>query len=194
MSILTRPKRAPESNVVAINDPSGQPASVSADNPMPNALRNFQGQRFEVNLVIDTNAYASGDVLSDRVAVALAAAIPDGETVIRGEIIGITLLDKDDVGGLLDLVFIDADVALGTINSAPSISDTDAERILAVIPVNTYTDVGGSRVARPLFDPIPFQVSTVNLYVAAISRDSKTYASASSLRVKLLIRLDNVTP
>lgn len=154
-------------------------------------LRNFNVKRVEANLVIDTSAYADGDVLSDRVAFALADYLPSTGK-LRGEIVGAVVLDKDDEGGLLNLVFLDADVALGTINAAPSITDTDAERVLAVVPVTSYDDLGGCRVARPSFDPIPFELSTVNLYVAAISKDTKTYTAASDIRVKLFVRLHNV--
>ncbi len=155
------------------------------------SLRNFQAKKYEVNLVVDTAAYASGDLLSDRVAV-LLASLPGGAPV-RGEIIGITLLDKDDEGALLDLVFLDANVTLGTINAAPSITDANSEKIVAIVPVTSYTDVGGAKVARPSFDPIPFESADGYLYVGAINgTGTQTYTAASDLRLKLMVRLHNV--
>lgn len=152
-------------------------------------LGNFRARKYEVNLVIDTAAYASGDLLSDRVAIDLTGK---GEPV-SGEVVGFTLLDKDDEGGLLDIVFLDSNVSLGTINAAPSISDTNAQQLIApAVPVSSYTDMGGCQIAGPSFDPIPFETATGILYVAAISRDTKTYTAASDLRLKVMIRLHNV--
>ena len=156
-------------------------------------IGNFRPKKYEANLVIDTAAYASGDVLSDFVAIPLAPVIT-GDPPIRGVVTQITLLDKDDEGGLLDLVFADAAVSLGTINDPPNISDTNAQQIVGAVSVLSYVDFGGARVARPDFEPIEFEVSDGILRVGAISRDTKTYTGASDLRVKLMIRLDNVNP
>jgi hypothetical protein len=159
---------------------------------MNHALSNFQGKKYEVNLVIDTAAYGTGEVLSDRVEIVLSPALPGGLPV-RGEIIGLTLLDKDDEGAQLDLVVLDANVSLGTINSAPNISDTDAQAVVAVIPVTSYSDLGGCKVARPSFDPVPFETATGKIYIGAINgAGTPTYASASDLRIKASIRLHNV--
>jgi hypothetical protein len=156
-------------------------------------LTNFQAKKYEVDLVVDTAAYTAGDVLSDRVAVALVSKLA-GARPVRGEITGITLLDKDDEGVALDLVVLDADVTIGTINGAPSISDANAEKIVAVVPVATtdYDDVGGSKVARPSFDPIPFESADGNLYIGAINgAGTPTFTAATDLRLKLMVRLDN---
>lgn len=156
-------------------------------------LNNFQAKRYEVDLVIDTSQYASGDVLSDRVAVELVSEdTAEALGVIRGEILGAVLLDKDDEGGALDLVFLDADVSLGTVNNAVSITDTNAERVLGIVPVTSYEDLGGCKLARPDFAPIYFEVAEGKLYVGAISKDTKTYTAAPDLRVKLFVRLHNV--
>jgi hypothetical protein len=160
----------------------------------PLMLGNFRSRKYEANLVIDTSAYGDGDVLSDRVAITLdAKAAADGRPV-SGTITQITLLDKDDEGAALDLVILDADVSLGTINGAPNISDTNAQQIVRVVPVATtnYTDVVGAKVAFPSFDPIDFEVAAGVLYIGAISRGTPTYTAASDLRVKLQISLHNV--
>lgn len=152
---------------------------------------NFQVKRFDVTLVVDTSVYASGDVLSDKVAVNLGMLV--GSKPIRGRIVQMTVTDRADQGGLLDLVVLDADKSLGTINVAPSISDDDASAVLAVVPVTSYADLGGVQTARPSFDPIYFESDpTGKIYLAAISRDAKTYAAASDVRVRLMVELHNV--
>lgn len=154
----------------------------------PINIANFRARKYEVNLVIDTAAYGDGDVLSDRVAITL----DPGLGPVSGTLTGLTLLDKDDEGGLLDLVVLDADVSLGTINGAPNISDDNMQQVVAVIPVVSYSDLGGAKVARPSFDPIDFEVAAGKLYIGAISKDTKTYTAASDLRVKATIRLHNL--
>jgi hypothetical protein len=155
-------------------------------------VANFRSRTFEVNLVVDTSIYASGDVLSDRVAITLDANAVTESKKLSGTITGITLLDKADQGSLLDLVVLDADVSLGTINVAPTITDTNAERVVAIVPVTNYTDLGGNQVARPSFDPIDFETSTGKVYLGAICRGTPTYGAASDLRAKISIQLHNI--
>jgi hypothetical protein len=153
-------------------------------------IRNFQLLKVEQNLVLDTVIYATGDVLAATAVIDLGAHLPSVPR--RGLIAGVTVLDKDDTGAAFDLVFLDGNVALGTVNNPPTITDADAEKILAVIPVGTFVDVGGAQVARPIFDPIPFALHAgASLAIAAISRGTGTY-TAAGIRVKLLIRVENV--
>ena len=153
-------------------------------------IRNFQLIKVEQNLALDTLIYATGDVLADTAVINLGAHLPTIPR--RGLIEGVTVLDRDDTGAAFDLVFLDANVPLGTVNNPPTITDAAAEDIIAVIPVGTFVDVGGAQVARPIFDPIPFALDPgASLAIAAISRGTGTY-TAAGIRVKLLIRVENV--
>lgn len=157
------------------------------------AIANFRSRNYEANLVVDTAIYASGDLLSDRVAITLDAAAVAAGKPVSGTITGITVLDKDDEGALMDLVILDADVSLGTINAAPSISDTNAQQVVAIVPVSSFYDLGGNRIGRPIFDPIDFESASGKLYIGAINgTGTPTYSTASDVRVKLLIALHNV--
>lgn len=152
-------------------------------------IANFRSRKYEVDLVIDTSAYGASDLLSDIVAITLD---PSGKAV-SGTIRGITLLDKDDEGALLDLVILDDNKSLGTINSAPNISDANAQAVVAVVPITSYSDLGGAKVARPSFDPIDFEVAAGVLYIGAVNgAGTPTYTAASDLRLKLMIQLHNV--
>jgi hypothetical protein len=168
----------------------GTPRPASPTYPLPATMGNFQLTTVEVDLSLDTSAYADGDVLADTQAVVLSSSPPSAG--MRGEVIGCTVLDKDDNAGAFDLVFLDDNVSLGTENAAPSISDTDAEKVIAIERVSSYTDLGGADVARPDFPPIPFKVAAGTLYVGAISRDTKTY-TAAGLRLKLAVRFHNAS-
>lgn len=152
-------------------------------------IRNFQNHIAKVALSLDTNAYSAGDVLADTQVLALP--VPASGLGRRGRVLQLTVLDKDDVGGLIDLVFLRGNVSLGTENSAPSISDTDAEQILRIVPVTSYTDLGGNQIAAPDFAPVEFVVDGQALYIGAIARSDQTH-TADGIVVTAIIQLDDV--
>ena len=82
---------------------------------------------------------------------------------------------------------------LASVSPLGESEDANAEKIVAIVPINSYSDIGGSKVARPSFDPIDFEVSGGTLYIGAINGSgTPTYTAASDLRVKLTISLHNV--
>jgi len=157
-------------------------------------INNFQTCLVERLLTLDTVAYASGDVLFDTLALVLNSKDPFVPR--RGRVRQITLIDTDAAKGLLDLVFFTANVPLGTVNAAVSLTDAAAANVIAVVSVNAYTDLlaAGNAVARPSFDAIEFNLTDANpvsLFVAGISRDAKTY-TANGLRLRAVVEIDNI--
>jgi hypothetical protein len=137
-----------------------------------------------VTLSLDTNAYADGDVLAATQIVTNCFRIVNGFGVIDS----ITVLDEDDQGIGFDLVFFDANTALGTENSAPDISDANARTILGWVRVSAadFIDLGGSRLATltGLSLAVKSVVDTDDMYVAAISRGAGTY-SATGIQLRI---------
>lgn len=148
------------------------------------------GQRtvIEVTLSLDTNQYADGDVLAATQEI--ANAVRGAGT---GVIESVVLLDKDDQGAALDLVFLRSNVAIGTENEAVSISDANADEIVGVIEVaaGDYVDLVGSQIVAKNNLGLTFQAvaSATSLYVAAISRGTGTY-TASGVTLKIGIVAD----
>jgi hypothetical protein len=138
----------------------------------------------DVTLSLDTSAYASGDVLAATQEVANAVAANGGKAVLHS----VTVLDKDDQGQALDLVFLRTNVSLGTENAAVSITDADAEEILGVVQVTAgdYLDFGANRVATMPSVGLVLEAgaASTSLYLAAVSKGTGTY-SASGIVVKL---------
>lgn len=134
--------------------------------------------------VIDTAIYAAGDVLFDTTI--LAGIIP----VIGGaaELRSVEILDEDDQGIALDLVFFDSLVSLGTINGAPAITDANGRSALGCVSIATgdYIDLGGCRVATKLNLGLILQAAAAsqNLYVAGITRGGTPTYTASGLKFK----------
>lgn len=157
---------------------------------MQSRLRNFQTVEIDTQLVTDTAIYATGDVLVATVAIPVIQAIPAG--AVRANIVQVALIDKDAQSGLMDIVFFDQNVSLGTINAPISISDANAQALVQSVPVTTYTTLTAGGVSSAnivLATPIFFQTmpGSPNLFVGIISRDAKTY-TASGLFLRLSIQ------
>lgn len=143
----------------------------------------------DVTFTTDTAAYAAGDVLADTQEITNAFRVAGDSAIVYS----MEFQDKADQGAAFDVVFFRASVSLGTENSAPDISDSDAESILGIIPVSTakYKDLGGCRIATlPAADCGLGVCSTDgnSLFVGLISQGTGTYAATSLLGKITLLR------
>lgn len=140
----------------------------------------------EVSLSLDTNAYASGDVLAATQEIASALRLSGGSGLLHS----IMVLDKDDQAQALDLVFLNANGSIGTENSAVSVTDAVADTILGIVEVaaGDYVDLVNSQLAVKTNVGIVLKVASgTSLYVAAISRGTGTYtASGVTLKVGII--------
>lgn len=154
--------------------------AISSSNPLP--VQTGEGASIvQVTLSLDTSAYADGDVLAATQEVASAAATSGGTCVLQG----VTVLDKDDQGEEMDVYVLSANVAMGTENAAASITDANAAKIQAIIPVYGvhYFDAGGCQLAS--LTPGDAGIGAVlspdtgtSLYVAVVSRGTGTYTAS----------------
>lgn len=128
---------------------------------------------------LDTSAYANGDVIAATQELPDAVKMLDGGAMIES----LTVIDKDDNGQVFDVWIMDSNVAMGTENSAPNISDANAAYILGKIPVAAadYVDLGGAKVAslRNVGLPIKPADGTSSIYVAIVNgTGTPTYTAA----------------
>ena len=143
----------------------------------------------EVTLSLDTSAYADGDVLADTQDLSLQPSQQDRNYVLHSAVV----LDKDDQGVALDLVFLRENKTLGTENAAVSISDADAAEIVGVVEVvaGDYVDLTGSQVAqRSALSIVVSPSSATSLFMGVISRGAGTY-TASGIVVKVGFLLED---
>lgn len=138
---------------------------------------------FDVTLSTDTSAYADGDTFADTQLV--SATFFEASGADR-TLLNVVVLDKADQGFGIDLFFLDTNVALGTENAAPSITDTNAESIVGFVRISSgdWIDVGGARIAVINNISQVLRSTTQNLYIAAVVRGAGTYG-ASDVIVKL---------
>ncbi len=114
-------------------------------------IENFRTVIVDFVPTLDTSSYAVGDVLFDRALLDVGNYANPGQNAlqrIRGRILSVGVLDKDDLGVAMDLYFLKADVSLGTVNAAPSITDTNAENIVGFVTATASKDLGGCRLGR----------------------------------------------
>lgn len=127
---------------------------------------------------LDTVAYASGDVLFNPVALTNAARVNGGALILQS----LTILDKDDQGAAMDLFMSQANNNLGTINTAPNISDTNAENLHYVgqIAATDWIDLGGCRVAtlRNIGLQVEAAAGSRDVFLCAITRGTPTHTAA----------------
>lgn len=157
------------------------PRSIQNSMPIYAAETNV----IDVTLSLDTSAYADGDVLADTQEVAGLFPAGGGCMVLQS----VTVLDEDDQGVGLDILFLDSNVSLGTENSAPSISDANARSILGRVSVTAsdYFDLGGSRIATiaGLGLVLKGAAGATSVWVAAVTRSGTPTYTAAGLKLKL---------
>jgi hypothetical protein len=137
------------------------------------------GDLIPLTLSLDTLAYSDGDVLADMQALTDFLRAEGGRAIIQS----LTVLDKDDQGVAFDVLVSPNANSLGSENSAPAISDANAEGLQRLCRVETsdYIDLGGCRLAtvRNLGLVVEAAPGSTTLYVGAITRGgSPTYSAA----------------
>jgi hypothetical protein len=146
-------------------------------------ITNFTNRTVTVTPVLDTNAYAAGDVLF------AATELDFGNALVSGVIKHASILDQDDQASqTITLYFAGSTFTLGTANSAISISDADAEKLLGTAAVTTSTDLIGSRFGQNTDIGLPFTINSGSLFVAASTGGAGTH-SASGLKVRVTIEV-----
>lgn len=137
-----------------------------------------------VEFAVDTGALGDGDVASTTIEIPNAVLHSGGAALLSS----LTLLDEADQGVALDLVFLRSNVSLGTVNSAPNISDANAREIIGKVSVTTndYIDVGGAKVASLTdINLLLSAVTGTSLFVSLISRGTPTFGAAGAVKATL---------
>ena len=132
-----------------------------------------------VTPTLDTNAYASGDLLFDSTAVADAVRAAGGTALLES----VTVIDKDDQGVAFTLLIANAETDFGTLNAAPDPDDTEAATVIGHVAVATtdYVDLGGARVAcvKNIGLMVKAAAGSTTLYVAGVNgTGTPTYTAA----------------
>lgn len=142
----------------------------------------------DITTTCDTSANGAGDVLFDRVTTGTISRIAAGVVHLES----ITVLDEDDQAAAnMTLVFLDADVTLGTVNAAPSITDANSRKIVGTVVVlsTDFIDLGGVKVANIKNVGLTMKCAAASqaLFVAGITAGTPTQ-TADGVKLKLAFR------
>jgi len=138
---------------------------------------------------VDTSAYASGDLIDDKITITDA----DNTKSVSGVIHSVVVTDLAKQSADLDLVIFDSDPSSTTFtdNGAFDVDDTDLPKIVGVAQITTHVTFNDNSVSIAHGTNIPFRVpSGVSLYGALVSRGTPTYVSATDLQVRIGILED----
>ncbi|MCV0395465.1 MAG: hypothetical protein K5872_22215 [Rhizobiaceae bacterium] len=139
----------------------------------------------DVTLVADTNAYADNDVLAVPQEVHSVFLEAGGTRLLHS----VMLLDEADQGQDIDLLFFNADATLGTINSAVSISDADARKLIGKVSIvqADYSDLVNSQFASKgdLNMVLKAADPSASLWIGAVVRSGTPTYAADSIKLKL---------
>jgi len=136
--------------------------------------------------VLDTGAYADGDVLfPDMVLAAVARANTRDVTLIS-----VALRDLAIQNGPFDLFFFSAEPATGTYtaNGVFTLHDTDADLFVGHVSIlaTDYANAAASSVATKRNIGLQMETTTGDdLYVIGVSRGVPDYVTASDLMIHL---------
>ena len=138
-----------------------------------------------VTPTLDTNAYASGDLLFDATEVAAAVRAAGGSCVLQS----VTIIDKADQGVAFTLLVANAATDFGTLNSAPDPDDTECATVIGHVPVATtdYVDLGGAKVAcvRNLGLVLKAAAAATSVYIAGMNGTGTPTYAAGDLVIQL---------
>lgn len=139
----------------------------------------------DVTLVLSTVQYAANDVLVIPQVLSSCLLGNGGRAILDS----VVLLDKDDQGVAMDLVFSQVVTTLGTINGAVSISDANAAYILGTLNIATgdYVDLINSKIATKLNVGMILEGASGadDIYIGAITRGGTPTHTAAGITVRL---------
>lgn len=129
--------------------------------------------------------YTAGDQAGNLFTLANAARITGGSGVITG----VTLICASTNIGAFDVVFFDSSVTLATDNSAFSISDPDALKIVGLVQLAGAYSFALNRMAQAVNIAMPYVCSGgTSLYAALITRSANlVYASTTDIQLNVYV-------
>lgn len=143
----------------------------------------------EVTLSLAAATYTARDVLAATQIITACMRVDGGTGVIHT----VTVLDQDDQGMALTLVFLRTNASIGAEESTVAPTDAAADEILGTVEIlaGDYVDLTNSQIVTKTSVGIVVDAAAGadDLYIAAITEDTPTH-TASGITVKVGILRD----
>ena len=154
-------------------------AGTSADPVIPQVTA--PSDVIAITPTLDTNAYASGDLLADVTAL-VAARVTGGRAIIQS----LSIVDINNQGAAFSIYLMSTNTTWGTFNAAPSISAANiAAGFLGRIDVATtdYTTVNSTKIASLKNLGILIEATVATIYVVLVNGTGTPTYTASGLKL-----------
>lgn len=161
---------------------------------------NPQGQVHRLRSTVGGALLTSGELYDTGLVaipgIGVAAAYADADafgtifTIVVppvGSIAQVLMYDMDDEGVATDIVICDAPFTATADNSAFAVSDTDLLKVVGVISISTFTDLGGMRVGQA-YPAHHYTTQTGQLFCQCITRGTPTIAAANLPYLRFLVQ------
>jgi hypothetical protein len=153
------------------------------------AINNFKTKIIRVTPTVSTSAYTANNVLFATTEVPISVTAGNS----RGTILGVSIVDRVRTNSqTITLTFLRSNVALGSLNSTVSITNTNALEIVGQTTVTTSVDLANSRYGEAQALTIPFDVPGGSLWVAAQTSGTPTFSAADAIRLRIAVQVESV--
>lgn len=161
---------------------------MSDSNPLPvRRIGTVRKTGTSSGLTTAATAYTAGDVLDAEIGLTNAARASGGFGSIRG----ITLLDKGDVLGPVDIVISRDTMTVAANNAAWAPSDADMAKVIDILTLGSYLDVGGARFFSLSGLDIAYDCTATTLYYHLVTRTGNAvFAATTDIVVNFYLELE----
>ena len=146
----------------------------------PLYTRIYPAVNVTVTPTLDTNAYAAGDILFNPTEVASVTL----ESAGYARLVGLSIFDGDAQAAALDLYILQASTSLGTINTAPNITDANLDppnfqHVVSFVAAD-WANISGASVISWSHegDGLPCVSSGTSMYIAALTQGTPTHTAS----------------
>jgi hypothetical protein len=133
--------------------------------------------------VSTTPAYTSGDSIGGKITLSNAVRVSAG----TGWLTSLQISDLSNQKPTGTILVFNADASTTyTDNAAAALSNADAQKIVAQIPVSTgdYTTINNRAVANPMFNPKQVKAASgTTLYAIFVTTSTPTFASTTDIQL-----------
>lgn len=133
---------------------------------------------------LDTNILADNDVF--MAAYEIPQAFSKGKP---RKLKSVRVLSIDDQATDFDLIFSNATITLGTLNSGITINDTDADKILGAVAMlaasHSYDLINSTLFVQGGLDIVMAPGATNSLFVSGVVRSGTPTYTAAGMKIKL---------
>jgi len=148
-------------------------------------MRGAVGVLSQTPTVSTSPAYSSGDCIGGKLTFMPVVLAANHDATIQA----VTLNCKSAQTGAIDLILFNADPSASTFtdNAALAINAADFDKVIGVINITKWTNLGTPSVGESNNLAFPVELPTTAAYGVLVARSTPTLASTSDLTVKLRV-------